>query len=115
MKQVNAKRIYYMALVAPAIHLCDGRLNKTPDQVPTHFNFKGEPDDYSGKAFALLLMPFLNIVIYFVLFIPRIDPTQKNYESFGSSYQEYTHADTCISAGYILSSHKQLPVVSRCS
>jgi len=62
--------------------------NKIPDQVPTHFNIKGEPDDYSSKPFALLLLPAMNIFIYFVLFfIPRIDPRYKNYSLFGSSYQ----------------------------
>jgi len=49
---------------------------------------KGEPDDYSGKAFALLMLPFMNVIIYFILFfIPRIDPRKKNYAFFGSSYQ----------------------------
>src|SRR6187551_588444 len=49
---------------------------------------KGEPDDYSCKAFALLLLPFVNVIIYFILFfIPRIDPRKKNYAFFGSSYQ----------------------------
>ena|ERR1043165_6638786 len=62
--------------------------NKVPDQVPTHFNFKGEPDNYSSKSVALLLLPAMNIFIYLILFfIPRIDPRRKNYESFGSSYQ----------------------------
>lgn len=89
MKQINRKKefIIWLLLLLPFIYAMV-IWNKTPDQVPTHFNLKGEPDDYSGKAFALLLMPLLNSVIYFVLFfVPRIDPRKKNYESFGSSYQ----------------------------
>src|SRR5690349_5298436 len=62
--------------------------NKTPEQVPTHFNINGEPDDYSSKAFALLLLPIMNVGIYFLLyFSPRIDPRKKNYIAFGSAYQ----------------------------
>ena len=62
--------------------------NKVPERIPTHFNVKGEPDDYSGKALALLLLPLMNLLIYLILFfIPRIDPRKKNYEAFGQSYQ----------------------------
>lgn len=62
--------------------------NKLPDQVPTHFNIEGKPDDYSGKAAALLLLPAMNVLIYFILrYIPQIDPRKKNYAVFGSSYQ----------------------------
>jgi len=59
-----------------------------PERVPIHFDANGAPDGYSGKTFALLLVPVMNILIYFVLFfVPRIDPRKKNYAFFGSSYQ----------------------------
>ncbi|HEY6979261.1 MAG TPA: SdpI family protein [Chitinophagaceae bacterium] len=89
MKQVNRKKeaIIWLILLLPFIYSVIV-WNKLPDRVPTHFDIKGEPNDYSGKAFALLLLPVTNIVIYFILFfIPRIDPRKKNYEAFGSSYQ----------------------------
>jgi uncharacterized membrane protein len=89
MKQVNRKKeaIIWLILLLPFIYSIIV-WNKLPDRVPTHFDIKGEPNDYSGKAFALLLLPVTNIVIYFILFfIPRIDPRKKNYEAFGSSYQ----------------------------
>jgi len=89
MKQVNRKKeaIIWLILLLPFIYSLIV-WNKLPDQVPTHFDVKGEPDDYSGKAFALLLLPVMNVVIYVILFfIPRIDPRKKNYAAFGSSYQ----------------------------
>ena len=89
MKQINLKKeaLIWMILLVPFVYALI-IWNKIPDQVPTHFNIKGEPDDYSGKAVALLLLPIMNVFIYFVLrFIPRIDPRKKNYETFGSSYQ----------------------------
>jgi len=89
MKQVNRKKeaIIWLILLLPFIYSLIV-WNKLPDQVPTHFDVKGEPDDYSGKAFALLLLPIMNVVIYVILFfIPRMDPRKKNYAAFGSSYQ----------------------------
>ena len=89
MKQVNRKKeaIIWLILLLPFIYSLIV-WNKLPDQVPTHFDVKGEPDDYSGKAFALLLLPIMNVVIYVILFfIPRMDPRKKNYAAFGSSHQ----------------------------
>ena len=89
MKQVNIKKeaVIWLILLLPFIYSII-IWNKIPDKVPTHFDIKGQPDDYSGKTFALLLMPVMNIIIYFILFIvPRIDPRKKNYAAFGSSYQ----------------------------
>ena len=89
MKQLNRKKeaVIWLILLLPFIYTFIV-WSKLPDLVPTHFNVKGEPDDYSKKAFALLLLPVMNVVIYFILFfIPRIDPRKKNYAFFGSSYQ----------------------------
>ncbi len=89
MKQINWKKeaIVWLILLLPFIYTAI-MWNKVPGRVPTHFNVKGEADDYSTKAFALLLLPVMNVIIYFVLFfIPRIDPRKKNYAFFGSSYQ----------------------------
>ena len=89
MKQVNWKKeaIIWLLLLIPFIYAAIV-WNKVPEKVPTHFDINGRPDDYSKKAFALLLMPVMNIIIYFILlFVPRIDPRKKNYAFFGSSYQ----------------------------
>jgi len=89
MKQVNMKKeaLIWLILLLPFIYSFIV-WSKLPDTVPTHFDAKGEPNDYSSKAFALLLLPAMNIIIYFILFfIPRIDPRKKNYAAFGSSYQ----------------------------
>jgi len=89
MKQVNRTKeaLIWLMLIVPFIYAFV-IWSKVPQQVPIHFNIKGEPDDYSGKVFALLLLPLMNIALYFLLlFIPRIDPRGKNYAAFGNSYQ----------------------------
>ncbi len=58
-----------------------------PDQVPIHWNVKGEIDDYSSKAFGTFLLPVLNIILYVLfLVLPKIDPKRANYRKFDSSY-----------------------------
>ena len=54
MKQVNKKKeaIIWLILLLPFIHAFIV-WSKLPDLVPTHFNVKGEPDDYSKKGFCI--------------------------------------------------------------
>jgi uncharacterized membrane protein len=89
MKQVNRTKeaIIWLILLVPFIYAF-AIWNKVPEQVPTHFDLNGKPNAYSGKVFALLMLPIMNVAIYLLLFIvPRIDPRKKNYAIFGSSYQ----------------------------
>src|ERR1035438_700097 len=89
MNQTNNTKeaIIWLVLLSPFLYALLV-WHKIPVMVPTHFDTNGAPDDYSSKPFALIFMPAMNIVIYFVLlFIPRIDPRKKNYAFFGSSYQ----------------------------
>jgi uncharacterized membrane protein len=58
-----------------------------PDQVPSHWNERGEIDAYSGKTFAVLFFPGLTLGIYLLMmFLPRLDPLRKNYPSFSTAY-----------------------------
>lgn len=52
--------------------------NSLPNQVPTHWNFKGEIDAYGNKLtllFVPILLPLLTYVI--LLIIPKIDPKKR--------------------------------------
>lgn len=58
-----------------------------PDQVATHWNAQGNPDGYSGRAFAAFFFPLLNLAIYLLmLFIPHLDPKKSNYKKFTKIY-----------------------------
>ncbi|NLT94952.1 MAG: SdpI family protein [Clostridia bacterium] len=59
-----------------------------PDQVPTHWNMRGEIDDYSSKEFGTFFLPLMNIGLY-VLFLalPHLDPKKANYDKFHGSYR----------------------------
>lgn len=58
-----------------------------PDQVPTHWNIKGEVDNYGSKEFGTFFLPVLNVLMYFLfLVLPKFDPKRSNYIKFDSSY-----------------------------
>ncbi len=57
--------------------------NKLPDQLPIHWNIKGEADNYGPRY----VLPLLNMGLYLLLlFIPLIDPKRKNYALFDRIY-----------------------------
>ncbi len=72
---------------------------KLPEQIPTHFNSQGVPDDYSSKAFACfglpLIMAGLNILVQFGL---GADPKKDNVASIMKKISYWT-----------------IPIVSLCS
>jgi len=78
--------IFWILLIIPFLYSAI-TWNQLPDQVPTHFNIHGEPDQYSSRVFGALALPVFGIILYFILrYIPLIDPRKKNYEYFGKSY-----------------------------
>ena len=64
-----------------------------PEQIPIHWNIRGEVDNYGSRAFGLLFLPLLNIAMYlFFVFLPKIDPKRANYLKFESSYLTIRYA-----------------------
>ncbi len=58
-----------------------------PESVATHWNFAGEPDSYSGRAFAAFFFPALAWFLYLmVTFLPIIDPKANRYKEFSNVY-----------------------------
>lgn len=58
-----------------------------PDRIPTHWNFKGEIDGYSGKLSGAYMLPVMNLAMYgLFIILPSIDPRRENYKLFSSTY-----------------------------
>ncbi|MGA9175110.1 MAG: SdpI family protein [Thermoactinomyces sp.] len=59
-----------------------------PAEVPTHFNFAGQPDRFRPRLIAILIQPaamLFIILLWHVLW--RIDPKKKNYQDFWPTYR----------------------------
>ncbi|MFI5219252.1 MAG: SdpI family protein [Bacteroidia bacterium] len=69
--------LIFLVSILPLFYLAY-QWNNLPDTVPTHFNMKGEPDDFGSKnKFAVFIVTF-NICFYLLmLVIPKIDPKKK--------------------------------------
>ncbi len=53
--------------------------NELPDTIATHFNAEGVADSYSSKAFAVLGLPCILLLVHWVsIFVTSVDPKKQN-------------------------------------
>jgi uncharacterized membrane protein len=70
-----------------------------PETVPTHWNYEGVVDGYSGKTFGTFMTP--GIALLMLIFFPllsKIDPKKENYESFKSTWAAIQTSLICVFA-----------------
>jgi uncharacterized membrane protein len=61
--------------------------SKLPDQVATHFNLRGEPDDWTNRTFAAFGMPvFAALMVVLFNIFPKISPRRANLDRFEDTY-----------------------------
>lgn len=61
-----------------------------PEQVPTHWNFAGEVDDYSSKAVGAFLIPGIMVLMYGLFWVlPYLDPKKERYAQFAKVYHVF--------------------------
>jgi uncharacterized membrane protein len=75
--------------VVAAISLAAGiwAYPRLPAEVATHWNFRGEPDGYSGRFVAAFVFPAAILVLAGLAWVlPKIDPRGRNYLKFHDTY-----------------------------
>lgn len=64
--------------------------SRVPDQIPTHWNLRGEIDGYGSKPVGLLLLPSIVAGTYLLmLLVPLVDPGRANYRNFAKAYNAF--------------------------
>ena len=59
-----------------------------PDEVITHWNGAGQPDDWGSKMFHILFTPLLMIAVWILfMYLPKLDPKRRNYDDFMPTYK----------------------------
>ena len=77
MKKILKEAVLWILIALPYAYLAL-IWNKLPDQVPTHFNLAGEPNDWSSKTSLLFIPAGMGIFIYILMrVIPVLDPKKK--------------------------------------
>lgn len=84
----NMKKDWYLiSLILLAFIVSIISYRYLPDQVATHWGTNNQPDDYSSKLTAVLIMPLMSIFLYVMFYVvPKIDPKKENYQKFQKSY-----------------------------
>ena len=73
------KHWLFVIVIVVAVALSVWAFPQLPEQMPSHWNFKGEVDDYSSKWFGVLFAPLLMTVLYWLMPLTmRLDPKQRN-------------------------------------
>lgn len=61
---------------------------RLPEQVPSHWNIRGEVDKYQGRFWGAFSMPLTALSIYFgMVLLPLVDPHRRNYAKFTGPYR----------------------------
>lgn len=64
-----------------------------PAEVATHFDMQGDPNGWSSRLVAALLVPGIGLALLAAsLVMPRIDPRRANYELFTPTYWTVVNA-----------------------
>ena len=64
--------------------------SQMPEKMASHWNSKGEVDDYMPRFWALFLMPILSFGLFLLfLLVPKIDPLKQNIEKFRKYYDGF--------------------------
>ncbi len=76
-----------IALTAGAFVASAALYSRLPEQIPIHWNIRGEVDGYGSKSWAAFLCPgcMAAVIALFVL-LPRLSPKQFEVDSFRETY-----------------------------
>ena len=84
-KVCKSRAVYWfaLALILLSFLLAIFLYPRMPEQMVSHWNARGEPDDYMSKFWGLFLMPFISLgILVLFMVIPKIDPLRHNIEKF---------------------------------
>lgn len=72
----------------------------TPDRIPVHWGWSGQPGRWGGRFEGLLLLPLVALALYLLMvLLPRIDPGRSNYGAFAGPYATIRLALLVLLAG----------------
>lgn len=90
MKLERIARVVLVLALLAAVGLAIWVYPRLPARVPSHWNAEGQVDGYSGRAFGAFGMPGIMVALTALLLgLPRIDPLQKNIETFTTEYHVF--------------------------
>lgn len=81
------KRWLGFVLALAALGFSLAVFSRLPAQIPTHFNMRGEPDDWTGRGMAAFMMPVFAFALFAMFhLLPRISPRRSHLDRFEGAY-----------------------------
>ena len=76
-----------LAIVGAMLLFALAVFSSLPPQIPTQWDFSGEPVAWDGRAFGAFLFPLVGLGMWGLAWVlPRIDPRRPNYARFRGTY-----------------------------
>lgn len=64
--------------------------NKLPSEIPIHFDFRGNPDNYASKNFAVFIMPLFLVLLNIICSLGiDLDPKKKNTPAIMKNFAKW--------------------------
>jgi uncharacterized membrane protein len=83
---MRSSRLGYVVALGTAL-LSAWAYPRLPPRVATHWSLAGQPNGYSSKLLAAVMVPVLILMVRALAgLLPRIDPKGENYQKFASTY-----------------------------
>ena len=87
------RKWYPLSVIALAMLVSAITYPSLPDRVPTHWDMRGNVNDYSSKTMAVSLMPAIMVALWGLLrALPSIDPRRVNYGKMRGAYELVVNA-----------------------
>jgi uncharacterized membrane protein len=87
---MRKKQIIIFAIIFTSFIIGLFLYQKMPEKMASHWDFRGEVDDYLSRFWGLFLMPLLSLGLFLLfLFIPRMDPLKENVEKFRKYFDNF--------------------------
>lgn len=81
------RKWYPWILIGIAFGFSAAMYARLPEQIPTHWNARGEVDDHTARSFGAWMMPLVLLTMAVILpKLPAIDPRRANFEKFRPTY-----------------------------
>ncbi|CAN5139206.1 SdpI family protein [soil metagenome] len=82
------RRLIRISMVLIAVGASVAMYAGLPEQVPVHWDLRGQVDGYGSRFAVLFLTPLIMVAVWGLLrFLPRIDPHRANYARFAGTYE----------------------------
>lgn len=89
-----------LLLLAASLVVAAAVYPQLPDQIPGHWNFRGEVDRYTSRAFGAFGFPLITLGLYILMVVvPYLDPKRDNYLKFSEVYQVLKVTLVCFLVG----------------